>query len=151
MKKQLAKADIEELNAKLEALGATDIFNKKDRMTLVEEDKTYYYKDDLCAMFVWEGKLIPTLKLIIQKNFLKTVTVDMGAIKFLVSGADVMRPGIVASEEFSKDAIVVVVDQTHKKPLCICQAMFSSADMMAMKTGKVLKNIHWVGDSIWTR
>ena len=50
----------------------------------------------------------------------------MGAVKFMSSGADVMRPGITELDhEIKKDEIVVVVDQTHKKPLCVSKALFS--------------------------
>ena len=107
-------------------------------------------KDDLICFFYLEGKLVPTLKLLLQRQFLKQVVVDMGAVKFVSSGADVMRPGIVELDHtIKKDEFAAVVDQTHKKPLCIAKALYSGEEIIALKQGKVLKAVHWVGDSIW--
>jgi PUA domain protein len=76
--------------------------------------------------------------------------VDMGAVKFVSSGADVMRPGIVELDQsIKKDELVVVVDQNHKKPLCIARALFPGEEIFKMKQGKVLKSLHWVGDPVW--
>ena len=74
----------------------------------------------------------------------------MGAVKFVASGADVMRPGIKEIDPaIKKDDLVVVVDITHKKPLCVAHAQFSGEEMQKMGKGKVLKNVHYVGDEIW--
>ena len=75
----------------------------------------------------------------------------MGAVKFVSSGADIMRPGIVELDKaIKKDEIVVVVDQSHKKPLCVARALFSGEEISSLKQGKVLKNLHWVGDVVWS-
>ena len=38
------------------------------------------------------------------------VIVDMGAVKFMCKGANVMRPGIKKYSEFQKDSIVCIVE-----------------------------------------
>ncbi len=74
----------------------------------------------------------------------------MGAVKFVTSGADIMRPGIVHIDEgITKDDAVAIVDQTHKKPLAVGIALHSSEEMQKVSSGKVVKNIHYVGDWIW--
>ena len=74
----------------------------------------------------------------------------MGAVKFVVNGADVMRPGIVEIEEgIAKDEFVAVIDKNNKKPLAVGIALFSSEEMKGMNSGKVIKNIHYVGDELW--
>src|ERR1051326_7397185 len=40
-----------------------------------------------------------------------SVTVDMGAIKYVCNGAKILRPGIVAFGSFAKGTIVAVKDQ----------------------------------------
>ena len=41
--------------------------------------------------------------------------VDMGAVKFMCNGANVMRPGIVEYSEFSKGDIVCIVEESQRK------------------------------------
>ena len=152
MKKQLSKSDVEKLNEEIsQQFGVSDFFEKKDRLMLADVNhQLFIVKDDLVCFFYQEGKLVPALKLLLQKQFLKQVIVDMGAVKFVSSGADVMRPGIVELDhKIKKEELVVVVDQTHKKPLCVARALFSGEEIAAMKQGKVLKSLHWVGDPVW--
>jgi predicted RNA-binding protein (TIGR00451 family) len=74
----------------------------------------------------------------------------MGAIKFVTNGADVMRPGITEIDpEIKKDEIICVIDEKHSKPLAICKTLFDSKEIQEKKEGKVLKNLHWIGDNKW--
>jgi PUA domain protein len=78
------------------------------------------------------------------------VIVDMGAVRFVTGGADVMRPGIVEIDEaISKGEYVVVKDERNRMPLAICIANHPGAEMRSMEKGKVLVNIHYVGDELW--
>jgi PUA-domain protein len=121
--------------------------SKKDR---IMQDDNIFVVNSEPAFFFHEDKPVPTLKLLIKENFLKKIVVDMGAVKFVAGGADVMRPGIVKIDEgIAKDDFVSVVDVTHQRPLCVGKAMYSSEEMQTMSSGKVLKNIHYVGDKIW--
>ncbi len=149
VKKQLNKSDIQKLNEEIkDEFGIGDFFEKKDRVVLV--DDKFIVRDDCVCFFYVEGKLVPTVKLLMQKSLLKTVVVDMGAVKFMVSGADVMRPGIVEIDhEIRSGELVLVVDETHRKPLCVALALFSGDEMERMAQGKVLKSLHYVGDAVW--
>ena len=152
MKKQLSKSDIEKLNQDiLRQFGISDFFGKKDKISLADiNHQLYVVKDDVVCFFYLDGKLVPALKLLLQRQFLKQVVVDMGAVKFVSAGADVMRPGIIELDKsIKKDEFVLVVDQVHKKPLAVAKALFSGEEISALKQGKVLKALHWVGDSIW--
>lgn len=121
---------------------------KKDHFELIN-DKIVLI-NHIPTFFIHEGKYIPTLKYLLEHPILKKITVDMGAVKFVVGGADIMRPGIVEIEsEIKKDEAVVIIDINNKKPLAVGIALFSSAEMQDMKTGKVIKNIHYVGDDVW--
>ncbi len=103
------------------------------------------------AFFYSNKKLLPTLKLLLkQVGLLPKFVVDMGAVRFVVGGADIMRPGIVTVDSLvSVGAFVVIVDETHGKPLAVCETLFSGEDINFMKKGKVLRNIHYVGDKLW--
>ena len=96
-------------------------------------------------------KPFPTLKAAIDNDIQgKQVVVDMGAVKFMANGADVMSPGIVATDEnIDKDDVVIIVDETHKKPLAIGISLITGKDMVKNDKGKAVKTIHYIGDNIW--
>lgn len=74
----------------------------------------------------------------------------MGAIPYVCAGADVMRPGIKVIEDgIAKDSSVAVIDEKYGKLLAVGIALFDSEEMKKMERGKVIKNIHYVGDWIW--
>ena len=80
----------------------------------------------------------------------KVVVVDMGAVRFMSKGADVMSPGIVdADDEIVEGDIVLIVDETHNKPLAIGISQITGPEMVENTEGKAIKTIHYVGDDIW--
>ena len=80
---------------------------------------------------------------------MKRVIVDMGAVPHVASGADIMAPGVVsAAENIQTGECVVVVDERHGKALAIGSALVESTSMKGPK-GRVIKNLHHVGDDIW--
>jgi len=77
------------------------------------------------------------------------VMVDMGAVKFMCNGANVMRPGIKNYSEFEQGQIVCVVEESQKKFLSVGKALVSSSKLDMMKKGIVLKNLHYISDEFW--
>ena len=74
----------------------------------------------------------------------------MGAIKFVVNGADIMRPGITKIEDnIEANDFIVIVDENNQKPIAIGISLLNSEDLRNTKDGKHIKNIHYVGDKIW--
>jgi len=87
-----------------------------------------------------------------QKSLLEKfpyVTVDMGAVKFMCKGANVMRPGIKNYSEFEKDEIVCVKEESQNKFLAVGKAIVSSSELEMMKKGKVIENMHYISDQYW--
>ncbi len=165
MKKHLSNSEVKDINLQLNNLYKLENFIEKKDVAILEDEilkinnkaAFFYYKIDDNNEINNNNMIkliVPILKNIIENKILydkiKKVTVDMGAVKFVVSGADVMRPGIVSfDEEIMKDKIVLVVDVTHKKPLAVGKMMFSGDEAKAMASGKVVKNLHYVGDKVW--
>ena len=102
--------------------------------------------DGRALFFLKEGKWVKTLAL---ADTLPSAYVDKGAIKFMVGGADVMRPGLRKTDSFSKDDVIVVREEEHNTPLCIGRALFLSEEMPKQEKGKVIKSLHHTGDEIW--
>ena len=77
------------------------------------------------------------------------VMVDMGAVKFMCKGANVMRPGIKSFSEFEKDKLVCIIEESQHKFLAIGKSMVSSSELETMDKGEVLKNLHYISDKFW--
>ncbi len=148
MRRHLKNKEIRHLIESIKERFGAELFSKKDKVEII--DDSIIYVNDEALMFFDEGEYVPTLKALIKDNFMKKVVVDMGAVKFVASGADVMRPGIVEIPDGIEEGdYVSVVDVNNKRPLAIGKAMFSSDDMRKKESGKVIKAVHHVGDELW--
>jgi PUA-domain protein len=130
----------------------TDAF-RSSQVEMVETDSEIivYLIDKKSALMAYEGWVFPTLRGAIAHPFSqRTLTVDSGAISFMVKGADVMRPGVVSiSDDVRKGCPVLIVEERYRKPLAVAIALYDAEEMRALDKGKVAKNIHFVGDDIW--
>ncbi|MCQ1539558.1 RNA-binding protein [Methanocalculus taiwanensis] len=80
----------------------------------------------------------------------RRITVDSGAVSFMVNGADVMRPGVISvTDDVKKGEPALIVEERHGKPLAVVIALYDADEIIAMEKGKIAKNIHYVGDAIW--
>jgi len=78
------------------------------------------------------------------------VTVDMGAVKFVYNGADIMAPGVVdADRAIRVGDLVWVRDEKNRQPLAVGEALLTGDEMIAAESGKAVKSIHHVGDNLW--
>lgn len=77
------------------------------------------------------------------------VIVDMGAVKFMCKGANLMRPGIKEFTEFKKDNLVCIVEESQHKFLAVGKAMVDSSELESMEKGEIIKNIHYISDRFW--
>lgn len=80
-----------------------------------------------------------------------SATVDEGAIKFMLNGAGVMRPGIKSFDQWGEPGKIVVVKEEKKgRAIAVGKATVASADAESMSKGVCLRNVHHVGDRYWT-
>lgn len=102
------------------------------------------------GLFV-DARIAPTVRgLIAFPGTKRAVTVDMGAVRFLYNGADVMGPGIVdADPTIRAGDIAWVRDEKHGRPLSVGRALVDGPTMRAKGKGKAVETIHHVGDEIW--
>lgn len=144
-RKQYSKSDIKELLLNCDFLD--NLVNKKSN---VAEENNLLFVDKTLVAIRFENEFVPSLKLLLTKpDLLPKVVVDKGAIKFVVKGADIMRPGIVSVDSFQQSEFVVIVDENYGKPLAIGKTMFDSKTLLDMKEGKVISNLHQIGDKFW--
>ena len=117
----------------------------------LDQNQELYAVNGVLAFWLNEGRLIPLLSFLRDHETpFKTVHVDLGAIKFVSKGADVMRPGItIIDSTIEKGDIVLIKDPNHNRVLAVGEALYDATQMQGMATGKVIKAIHSITDNIW--
>ncbi len=112
------------------------------RFVVVDEKFVFAAKDDGFFPFIGCQPLV---------DLLPAVRIDEGAVKFIINGADVMRPGVVSYDEWGEASKLVVVKELKKgRAVAIGRALIGSAEMRAMGKGACVKNLHHVGDRYWS-
>ncbi|MGQ4912916.1 MAG: DUF1947 domain-containing protein [Candidatus Thorarchaeota archaeon] len=101
--------------------------------------------------FEHNGRMFPTLRALLSGMItIPRVTVDMGAVKYVVNGADIMRPGITEVDDgIRENSIVAVVDERHGKPLAVGISKMSTQDLRNTSSGKVILSVHHINDPLW--
>lgn len=150
----IRKSQISTLYKRLEEeIGGSASLFRADRVEKLETDSpiTLYLIDRKPLLMEIGSFVFPTLRGAIEHPFQeRVVVVDSGAVPFMVKGADVMRPGIVAiADDILADKPILIVEERYKKPLAVAIALMGTTDLKEQERGKVARNIHYVGDVIW--
>ncbi len=118
---------------------------------IILEEYSVILVDGKPLLFEIEGHLFPTVRGALEMGLQKrVVTVDKGAIRFVSNGADIMAPGVVAADsEIKEGDLVIIVEETHQKPLAIGKALMEGTEMVEATSGKAIKSITHVGDKLW--
>lgn len=77
------------------------------------------------------------------------VTVDMGAVRFVCKGANVMRPGITDMDDFGPGRIVCVREESRGKYIAVGTASVSGSEAASSERGQVVDTLHYVSDRYW--
>ena len=144
--KQLLTQASEKLKINLE-----NMFTTKDSLEIAEgEFGELLLIDGKPALFKTADSVFPTLTSAEILAQLPKVVVDMGAVRFVCNGADVMAPGIVRYEgSFVKGDVVAVVDVKHGKTLALGEILYNSEEVKDIKQGPIIKTKHYVSDKVW--
>ena len=146
------------LISKSETSDILKLISKKWKLEIprVKNLKSHYVDND-SQILVGENfkilklkdEFIPFLSDVTLLESFPSVTVDMGAVKFMCNGANVMRPGIKNHSEFLKDEIVCVIEESQHKYLAVGKSLVNSSDMKDLSKGEVIKNLHYISDKYW--
>ena len=121
---------------------------KNVKVHQILDDAQIITGDELKILKV-DGDYLPFLSEIKMLERFPTVTVDMGAVKFMCKGANLMRPGIKKFTEFEKDQIVCIVEESQHKFLAVGKSLVSSSELETMEKGEVINNMHYISDRFW--
>ncbi|MDD1712137.1 MAG: RNA-binding protein [Methanoregulaceae archaeon] len=150
----IGKSDITRLFAQLgEQIGDAAHLFIGQRVEIVEtnSDLVIFLIDKKPLLMKYHSVTFPTLYGALEHPFgSRRLTVDTGAVKFVVNGADVMRPGVVSvTDDVIRDGPVQITEERHGKPIATGIALYDAAEIRARTAGKICRNIHHVGDEIW--
>lgn len=149
MKDKDAKTLIEEASKNLKIDLEKMLANNKAEIVIADGSEFFLF-GGRPLLFKHEGKIYATLMFKEYLDSMPKVVVDMGAVPHVCKGADTMAPGVRKYEgQFDKGNLVAVIDETHRKPIALGEALYNSHDAAAVKQGATVKNIHYVGDRTW--
>jgi PUA-domain protein len=128
------------------------MFGSKPHVEVIETQKgKIYVVDGRPLIAESEDNMFPTLFFGEYVSCLPKVVVDMGAVPYICNKADVMGPGIVGIQgEFGPKSLVAVVDVKNGKPIAVAESLYNSDTAATSKKGKFFRNLHCVGDEVWT-
>lgn len=147
----LKDRDTKPLVDELNKIPGLEHLSRKSRVeTEMVKSSEVIFVDGAPVAFRREGRFVPVLTNIAALEKMPRITVDMGAVPHVVGGADIMAPGIRKIEgSFGDGELVVVIDEKHGKFLSVGRSLLASEALASTKKGKVIENIHYVGDPVW--
>ncbi|CAK4032253.1 translation machinery-associated 20 [Lecanosticta acicola] len=147
-----------------------EILPKKEQLDLVKiPDRVSLYCNGGTPLF-WQhmdDPIIPHLKVVHQYPWcFNRVRIDRGAIRFVLSGAALMVPGLTSPggrlpggnemEEWANGGKeleagdIAVVDAEGKENACMVGALkMGTKEMKEKKKGPGIENGHYLGDGLW--
>ncbi len=149
---RLRRKEVEKLATDLKDALGVDTFQPTDAVETGEAggNELVVYQGKPVGILIEGNPFLTVQGLLLFSAAKRFVTVDMGAVKFLANGADVMAPGVIEADSGIKTGDAVWVrDQNNKRPLLVGIALMDGPAMVAGKGGKAVKTVHFVGDKIW--
>lgn len=121
---------------------------------IVENDEKtrglIYNRNWEARFFLFKNQYLPSIHFIREypKINFPIIKVDEGAVKHILNGADIFAQGITSvCGNFVANSIVIVCNP-QDAVLALGKSLKSSDELLKLK-GKVISNIHYLGDSIW--
>ena len=149
---RLRKKEIKSLSEGLEAIFSVKCFSPDDTIDMASMGQfdVILMNGEILGLVINDRPFFTVKGLLKFRPEKRFVTVDMGAVKFVYNGADVMAPGIIdADHDIKSGDMVWIRDEKNLKPLAIGEALMDSHQMVESQHGKAVKSIHHVGDDIW--
>lgn len=101
-----------------------------------------------------EGPWMPTLRLLHKYPFFLPIEqVDKGAIRFVLSGANIMCPGLTSKgakmTPVPKGTVVAVMAEGKQHALAVGMTTLSTDDIAKVNKGVGVENCHYLNDGLW--
>ncbi|KAI0234341.1 Malignant T-cell-amplified sequence 1 [Lamellibrachia satsuma] len=101
-----------------------------------------------------DGPYFPTLRLLHKYPFmLPKMQVDKGAIRFILSGANIMCPGLTSPgakmTNVASDTVVAVTAEGKENALAVGVTKMSAEKILDVNKGIGIETIHYLNDGLW--
>ncbi|KAI5819656.1 hypothetical protein BZA77DRAFT_140832 [Pyronema omphalodes] len=138
-----------------------EILPKKSQLELIKlQDHISLYALDNKVLFCQhrDDALIPHLKIVhAYPQCFKRISVDRGAIRFVLAGAQLMCPGLTSPgawlpppEEQILEGTVVAVYAEGKENACMVGVLkMKTEDIKKINSGAAMELGHYLGDGLW--
>lgn len=147
----LRKKDAKRLMGRLVEKFGTDFGIAREglELAITDEDFDLVIQAGKPVLIVIEDDCIPTLRILRERAPDRYyVEVDMGAVKPILNGADVMGPGVRGADPSIREGdLVYVRTQETKSPIAVGIALRSYDELT--ERGKSVKTLHVLNDEIW--
>lgn len=129
--------------------------------TVLFEDDPYARLDDAekerVSPAAYPPAVLPTLRTLHRlPGLLPHATVDSGAVKFVLSGADVMCPGLTSAKsgrtlarDLAPGAYVAVTVAGHRHAIAVGAMAMGGADVFRVNRGPAVVSLHYLLDGLW--
>lgn len=102
-----------------------------------------------------DSPYFPTLRIVHQyPDIAPHLQVDRGAIKFVLSGANIMCPGLTSPggkvpDEIESEQPVIIKAEDKEHALAIGMAKMSGKDIKTVNKGIAVETVHYLNDGLW--
>jgi len=149
---RLRQKEVSALAEGIDSKLGTTSFGEKDVVDMAEgpEYDVVFVNGKILA-FTPSGEPFLTVRGLLKYGATKRfVTVDMGAVKFVYNGADVMSPGVVECDpHIAEGDLVWIRDQKNRQPLAVGRSAIPGDRIALKEKGKAVDSVHHVGDKLW--
>ena len=149
---RLRRKEVAQLVSDIERIHGCSTFDSDEALEIAEagQYRLLISKGKAFGIFLGDELFLSIRGLLEHQASKRYVTVDMGAVKFIANGADVMAPGVVdADPSIQEGQGVWVRDLKNNQPLAVGIALMDARTMIDAKEDKAVNTIHYVGDKIW--
>lgn len=96
------------------------------------------------------GPFLSVRGLLMYRPPTRWATVDMGAVRHVHNGADVMAPGITEADPgLQVGDWVWIRDERNRQPLAVGKCLIPGVEMGPADKGKAIASVHFLGDKLW--
>ncbi|TPX32144.1 hypothetical protein SmJEL517_g04675 [Synchytrium microbalum] len=134
------------------------ILPKKSQIVLVkcvEHRNLVTVNNEILFFQVFDGPWVPVLRILHKyPDMMTKVQVDKGAIKFILSGANIMCPGLTSKGarldmSAPENTPVAVYAEGKEYAVGVGITKMSTDDIKKINKGIGVDNLHSVGDGLW--
>ncbi|KAL1528501.1 hypothetical protein AB1Y20_009844 [Prymnesium parvum] len=136
-----------------------DIFPKKEPLVMCKcKDYLQLVLDQEHEIIFFQcrnGPFIPSLRFLHKyPDILPKYRVDRGAIRFVLSGANIMAPGLTSAggsmDDVPAESVIAVMAEGKEHALAIGVTTMSTEQIRTNNKGIAVENTHYLKDGLWS-